>query len=102
MVQASLLPPSPQADGITRESLAGHIRSEIVRTCGPQLPCYRAAEIINGFFDRFGPAGTMAVCDQVFGVHGGMWRGAPVTVLRFQPGHDDYFALPLLEECRHG
>jgi hypothetical protein len=43
----------------------------------------------------------MAVCEQAFGVHGGMWRGAPVTVRRFEGSQDPYFAGPLLEEaCR--
>lgn len=42
----------------------------------------------------------MAVCEQVFGVHGGMWRGAPVTVRRFAENQDPYFATPLLEEAR--
>lgn len=100
MVQASLLPPSAQAAGITRESLAEHIQSEIARTCGPQLPCYRVAEIVNGFFERFGARDAMAICDRAFGAHAGMWRGAPVTLLRFQAAHDGYFSCPLLEEAR--
>jgi hypothetical protein len=102
MVPASLLSPSAQAGEITSESLSDHIRAEIARTCGPQLPCYRGDEIISGFFTRFGAAGGMAICDQVFGVHDGMWRGAPVTLLRFQPSNDGYFALPLLEEAHAG
>lgn len=100
MSQATLLPPSLETGGITRESLAEHILAEITRTCGAQLPCYQATEILSGFFDRFGADDGMAVANQAFIVHGGMWRSAPVTVMRFQPGQDDYFAVPLLEEAR--
>lgn len=56
--------------------------------------------ILNGFFSRFGAEDGMAICHQAFNVHGGMWRGAPVTVARFAEGQDGYFALPLLEEAR--
>jgi hypothetical protein len=100
VAQASLLSASPRPDVITSESLAAHILAEIARTGGPQLPCYRSPEILNGFFERFGPEGGMAICDQAFGVHNGMWRSAPVTVWRFQATHDTYFANPLLEEAR--
>lgn len=100
MAQASLLSPSPQDDAISPESLAEHILAEITRTGGPQLPCYDAEEIVNGFLGRFSAAEVMAVCRQAFGVHGGMWRGAPVTVRRFRQSNDAYFALPLLEEAR--
>lgn len=98
MVHASVLPdqkalPSPG-------ELRDHVLSEIARTCGPQLPVARSQEVIDGFWLRFGPEDGMAICDQAFTVHGGMWRGAPVTVLRFQQGHDEYFAGPLLKEAR--
>lgn len=100
MAQAFLLPSSHQDDSITRESFAGYVRGEILRTCGPQLPCYRGDEILNGFADRLGLADAMAVCDRAFAVHNGMWRGAPVTIARFTEGHDVFFARPLLEESR--
>lgn len=100
MSQASLLSSSPEAAEITRDILAGHIMSEIARTCGPQLPCYRSEEILSGFFGRFGPGDAMAICDQAFNAHRGMWRSAPVTVMRFQASNDPYFAVPLLEEAR--
>lgn len=100
MAQSSLLSPSPQADGITADSFAGHVLGEITRTRGPQLPCYRASEILNGFLGRFGLDDGMAICNRAFGVHDGMWRGAPVTIARFADGQDDFFARPLLEEAR--
>lgn len=100
MAQASLLSPSPQAGEVTAESFAGHVIGEIARTRGPQLPCYRSGEVLNGFLARFGLGDGMAICDRAFNGHGGMWRGAPVTVARFAAGQDDFFARPLLEEAR--
>lgn len=102
MSQASLLSSSPDSGETTSDSLAGHILAEITRTCGPQLPCHHSAEILSGFFERFGPDAAMAICDRAFGHHGGTWRSAPVTVLRFQASNDPYFAVPLLEEARAG
>ena len=98
MSQATLLSSSP---GTAPESLREHILLRIAETCGAQLPCYRSDEILNGFLDRWTPDEVMAICEQAFTVHKGMWRGAPVTVLRFQPGHDQFFAAPLLEEARN-
>lgn len=100
MSRASLLSPSAEAAVVTRESFADHVLGEIERTRGPQLPCYRAGEILAGFLDRFGLDAGMAICGRAFGVHDGMWRSAPVTVMRFQPGNDDYFAVPLLAEAQ--
>lgn len=99
MSQASLLSPSVKGGEITRESFPDYVQAEITRTTGPQLACYRAAEILTGFWDRLGALPAMAVCELAFGPHGGMWRGAPVTVLRFQEGHDEFFARPLLAEA---
>lgn len=105
MVSATLLTPiAPSAgDGavnlpVTRESLSGHILAEISRCNGPQFPCESAEQILSGFWDRHGQAG-MTICRQAFEMHHGMWRGAPVTVARFQERHDPYFAIPLLEEA---
>jgi hypothetical protein len=105
MTSASLLTPmtpASTADGsnsaVTKESLGAHILSEIERCHGPQLPCYSTEQILSGFWERFGADG-MAICHQAFTVHDGMWRGAPVTVLRFQPNQDSYFAVPLLAEA---
>ncbi|SRR5579859_3423546 len=100
MASPSLLSPPAATPGITSEALSAHILAEIARTCGSQLPCYRQDEILSSFFDRFGPEAGMAICEQAFGVHGGMWRGAPVTVRRFGESQDPYFANPLLEEAR--
>jgi len=92
--------PVSGAAAVTRESLGAFIVSEIARCSGPQLPCYREQKILDGFWERFGPD-AMVICQQVFGpAHEGMWRGAPVTLLRFQPQHDEYFAVPLLNEAR--
>lgn len=100
MAQASLISASPQASGVTAGSFAAHVLGEIARACGPQLPCYRSGEILSGFIARFGLDDGMAICDRAFSVHGGTWRGAPVTVARFADGQDDFFARPLLEEAR--
>jgi len=92
-------------DFASRQTLAhlefhDYVIAEITRCCGPQLPHFRAREVTGGFLERFGPGDAMAVCRQAFGPHGGYWRGAPVTVARFGPGHDSFFALPLLAEAR--
>jgi hypothetical protein len=100
MSQASLLSPSPPSPGVTPASLKEHILLKIAETCGAQLPCYRADQILDDFISRFTADEVMAICHQALAVHGGMWRGAPVTVLRFQASNDDFFAVPLLEEAR--
>ena len=102
MAPAFLLSP-PAPPQVTAESLGAHILDQIAHYGGPQLPCYSAKEILAGFFARFGADG-MKICAQAFEVHRGMWRGAPVTIHRFGPGHDAYFAIPLLDEARsaHG
>lgn len=106
MAQPSLLAPGmpgistdPAGSAVTRASLGAFILSEITRCTGPQLPNYQAEHILDGFWERFGPDG-MVICKRAFGARNGMWRGAPVTLLRFQPQHDSYFAIPLLEEAR--
>ena len=101
MSQATLLSPSAPADcpsaSASPREFAAYVLSEIERCNGPQLPCYQAEPILEGFLSRF-PENATAICAQAFGAYSGMWRGAPVTVLRFQEGHDHFFALPLLEE----
>jgi hypothetical protein len=87
--------PSPQTE-VTRESFAEWVLAEILRTAGPQVSCSRATEIIETFWDRFGPDKALRVCSLVFGRNRGFWHGAPVTPLRFQEHQDDFFALPLL------
>jgi len=87
--------PSPQV-AVTRESFPAYVLGEILRTSGPSVACARAEEILGEFWDRFGADKAMAVCAAAFGRHGGFWRGAPVTPLRFAEGQDDFFALQLL------
>lgn len=98
MVQASLLsaPASPETVTVPLDE---HILGLIARYSGPQLPNYQTGEILGGFIQRHGPDNVMAICHQAFEVHQGMWRGAPVTIQRFQRHHDDFFAIPLLEEA---
>lgn len=76
-------------------ALARFVRAEITRANGPQLPVLRETEIINGFYTRFG-FDAVKIASYVFGTLGGMWRGAPVTVRRFDEGQDVYFAQPIL------
>lgn len=84
---------------ITQEWLTAHILSEIARLHGPQLPVWNQDQILSGFWERFGPDGRI-IADRIFGTHAGFWKGAPVTVLRFQASHDEFFSLPLLAEAR--
>jgi hypothetical protein len=88
--------PSAGAE-MTPGALARFIRDEITRVNGPQLPVQQETEIITGFFERYG-AKSVKIARYAFGTLGGMWRGAPVTVRRFAPGQDDYFAEPILRE----
>lgn len=81
----------------TRADLAWFVRSEITRMNGPQLPIQQEDQIINEFFDRYGVMGVK-IARHAFGFYDGMWRGAPVTVRRFAPGQDVYFAAPILRE----
>lgn len=109
MPQASLLASpdivseaSSSIPQITRESLGEHILSEIVRCNGAQLPNYREQEILDSFWEQFGPDDGALICRQAFQVHSGFWRGAQITILRFQRSHDEFFAAPLLEEAQAG
>jgi hypothetical protein len=90
--------PSPQT-AVTRESFPAYVLGEIVRTSGPQVACARADALLSAFWDRLGADKAMAVCAAVFGRHGGFWRGAPVTPLRFGEAQDEFFALPLLADA---
>jgi hypothetical protein len=81
----------------TRADLARYIIGEIARVNGPQLPVQQTDQIITGFFERYGAMGVR-IARLVFGRYQGMWRGAPVTVRRFDAGQDQYFAAPLIRE----
>jgi hypothetical protein len=87
--------PSPQTE-ITRDSFPDWVLAEILRTAGPQVPYPPAAEILQAFWDRFGPDKALLVCSLAFGRHHGFWRGAPVTPLRFRDRQDEFFALAVL------
>lgn len=87
---------------VTRESLGTAILSEIVRCNGLQLPNYHQEEILDSFWEKFGPDAGTLICHQAFRVHKGFWRGAQITIARFQRSNDDFFATPLLEEARAG
>jgi hypothetical protein len=73
------------------------ITEEIARHAGPQLPCAQAQAILEQFWARYGARGVL-IARRVFEVHRGFWLGAPVTVRRFEPGQDEYFAGRLLDE----
>jgi hypothetical protein len=86
------------ASWTTREAWI-YITEEIRRLHGPQLPGADARTITDGFCDRFGIENAVRIARAAFEVYGGMWHGAPVTIKRFQAGHDDFFARPLLTSC---
>jgi hypothetical protein len=100
MAHSSLLPPDVAPGTLTAGDFSAYVLSEITRVCGPQLPCPGAQDILNGFYERFGPDDGMAVVTRALGHGNGFWRNAPVTVSRFRESNDDYFARPLLEEAR--
>jgi hypothetical protein len=81
----------------TRADLARYIIGEIARVNGPQLPVQQTDQIITGFFERHGAMGVR-IARLVFSRYQGMWRGAPVTVRRFDAGQDQFFAAPLIRE----
>lgn len=97
MASASLLSDQSSLE-VTKESLSALIKTKIAEYCGPQLPRRDAGVIIDGFLGRFSAEEVMAIISEAFDCRKGTWRGAPVTVLRFQAGHDEFFALPLLQE----
>lgn len=82
----------------TPADFRAYVSEEIERLHGPQLPCRRADDILNGFFDRHGPAGAVFISRHVFEVLGGMWMGAPVTVRRFTESNDEFFARAILAD----
>jgi len=106
---STLASASPQVSNVSGSSLpvtdaewtpallARFVRDEITRRNGPQLPVQQESQIITGFFERYGEM-SVKIVRYVFDVCGGMWRGAPVTVRRFAPGQDNYFAEPILRE----
>jgi hypothetical protein len=76
--------------------VASYVTAAIEARWGPQLPGPDPAAVIEGFCERLGAAKAMMIARAAFEAHGGLWRGAPVTIRRFTQGHDDFFAFPLL------
>jgi hypothetical protein len=76
--------------------VCAYIAEEIVRAHGPQLPARDVQSALEGFCARFGIIAAVRIARAAFEVYGGMWEGAPVTWRRFTPGHDLFFARPIL------
>lgn len=76
--------------------MAAYVIGEAERLTGPQLPVPVAEEIFSGFIARFGPEEAWRIAHAAIEVHRGMWVGAPITPRRFLPGHDGFFARPIL------
>lgn len=82
---------------ITRDDFPAMVEAEILRTTGPHVAFPGARETLTAFWDRLGPDRALEACSLAFGRHGGYWRGAPVTPLRFAESQDGFFAAPLLD-----
>jgi hypothetical protein len=78
------------------QDLYDYVTAEILRLCGPQLPAKGAQQTIEDFCRRYGIATAVRIARAAFEVHAGYWQGAPVTWRRFAPGHDQFFAEPVL------
>lgn len=77
------------------EDLRNYVVREIESRFGefPKDPL-RLKGIFQGFARRHGElAGPIAVA--AFELHGGRWKGAPISVTRFCAGSDPYFAVPI-------
>jgi hypothetical protein len=73
-----------------------YVTEEILRLNGPQLPGKAAQQTIESFCSRYGTDTAVRIARAVFEVYQGRWQGAPVTWRRFAPGHDAFFAEPIL------
>src|SRR6266568_561977 len=73
-----------------------YVCEEILRLNGPQLPSHGAQQTIEDFCSRFGTPVAVRIARAAFEVYNGRWQGAPITWKRFAPGHDEYFAQPVL------
>lgn len=79
------------------EDLRNYVVREIETRFGefPKDPI-RLRAIFYSFHQRHGElAGPIAKA--AFELHGGRWKGAPVSVTRFCKGSDQYFAIPIKE-----
>jgi hypothetical protein len=80
----------------TAADVAEYITEEVVRVHGPQLPARDVQETLRGFCERFGVPAAVRIARAAFEIYSGFWEGAPVTWKRFGPGHDEFFAQPIL------
>jgi hypothetical protein len=90
--------PEPRQEGLTMNAsqMAAYVVGEAERLTGPQLRVPGAEEIFEGFIERFGRRDATRIAKAAIDVHRGMWVGAPITPRRFLPGHDGFFARPIL------
>jgi hypothetical protein len=95
---AAVMPATPESDGgePSPAQVGAYVTQAITAKWGPQLPGPDPANVIEGFCQRLGATKAMMIAVEVFECHGGMWRGAPVTIRRFAESQDDFFAFPLL------
>lgn len=79
------------------EQLRDYVVRQIETIHGPYPRNFiREASIFKSFLTRWDhQAGAIARC--AFEVHGGMWKGAPITTSRFCKGSDPFFALLIAE-----
>lgn len=82
----------------TAEDVCAYVTEEIGRIHGEQLPGEDPGEVLAGWCERTGIPAAVRAARYVFEVRGGMWRGAPVTLKRFTPGHDSFFSDPIIAE----
>ena len=52
--------------------------------------------IFKGFITRWGAQNARRIAEVAFTVHGGQWRGAPISIERFCKGSDEYFAAVIM------
>lgn len=90
------LPPSRW----TEQDIYIYVREEMTRIHGEQLPSVSLTETMREFCGRFGTETAVRIVRAAFEIYGGMWQGAPVTIKRFLPSHDGFFALPLLAHAQ--
>jgi hypothetical protein len=97
-------PASEQASYVARDTDVWtwqDLRDYVVREIESRFGTFprdliKESGIFKSFLGRWGPqAGPIAKA--AFEVHGGMWRGAPISVTRFTKGSDPYFATQIAD-----
>jgi hypothetical protein len=74
------------------QDLRDYVIREIEQRHGPQVrDPKKEAAIFKSFLTRWSDS-AVAIAKAAFEVHGGMWRGAPISVNRFCLASDEYFA----------